>query len=114
MMYFHRFFSALIACASLILLGGPASAEVSSFATVKLVGCSQTSETCYLQINGVIPNPAGCATASQARWQAASPVGEEFLSLAMSAFAAGKEVSFFVDQNACVANQPSIGYFNVR
>ena len=109
-----KFLFAFSACAGLTLMPGQAAADLTPFSTVQLVGCSQSSNTCYVKIDGVIPNPAGCATASQARWLASNPVGEEFLSLAMSAFAAGKEVSFYVYHDACVADQPSIAYFNVR
>ena len=93
----------------------PASAMQSQWVGITDIGCSNSSGTCSITINGTIPNPAGCGSVSAARLVmtgTGAEVSQSILSVALSAFVSGKEIIFFID--GCSNNQPKITYLHMR
>jgi hypothetical protein len=81
------------------------SAESSGKREITLVGCHNYDNTCFLSLAGDPVGPEECQSNS-VRWNKKNdPNGEATLTLATSAFYAGKKVTVYL-ANSCYADQP--------
>lgn len=95
---------AFICCAILVPIAGHAS--TSGLRTIQSMGCNTYNSICYLTISGASVGPPGCSSTSL-RWDTISTNAREAFSQLTSAFLAGKQVAFEIDDSNC---SPQAGY----